>query len=100
MGRHLSALEHLGAAVEGVGGAGGVVDEGELHAALEEDVVRGEAAVDDAARVRVPQRVAQLPRNLRLVVHRHLPEREGGREEGEFGCRTVRVESLSPRQHL
>ena len=82
MGCHLSALEHLGAAVGGVGGSGGVVDEGELHAALEEDVVRGEAAVDDAARVRVPQRVAQLPRNLHLVVHRHLPVRGEGGQSG------------------
>ena len=40
--------------------------------------MRGEAAVDDAAGVRVAQRVAQLPRNLHLVVHRHLPEGELG----------------------
>ena len=45
---------------------------------LEEDVVRGEAAVDDAARVRVPQRGAQLPRHLHLVIHRHIPGRGGG----------------------
>ena len=81
LGRHLSAaltLEHLWAAVGGVVFACGVVDEGELDAALEEDVVRGEAAVDDAARVRVPQRGAQLPRHLHLVIHGHLPGREGG----------------------
>ena len=64
---------YLGAAVGGVGGPCGVVDEGQLDLVLQKDVLRGEAAVHDPARVDVPQGVGELSSHEHLVVDGHFP---------------------------